>query len=184
MRECLTNFSWRSIPSFRKSRHAHLLSESSLLVCNGTLRLAEICHDSGQASLLILIYHIPTLRPHPVKVVCCGLLPIKSDLISYITSDLCKMLQERHNIVQCSIICAAIELRKHDHVVLVERHSFIREIQVNNFFDRSSKIAEVFDIFTILDNGALASQDTLECLHVWVESHGNFFDHPTLLITE
>ena len=94
------------------------------------------------------------------------------------------MLQEWHNVVQCSVFRAAIELGEHDHVVLVERHSFICEIQVDYFFDRASKVAEVLHIFAVLDDGALASQDALERLHVWVERHGNFFNHTTLLVAK
>ena len=94
------------------------------------------------------------------------------------------MLQEWHYVVQCSVIRAAIELGEYDHVVLVERHCFIREIEVNYFFDGASKVAEVLHVLAVLDDGALASQDALERLHVWVECHGDFLNHTTLLVAK
>ena len=95
-----------------------------------------------------------------------------------------QMFQKWHNIVQSSVFCAAIELWKHDHVFLVERYRFISEIQVDNFLDRAAKVAEVFDILAVPYNSALASQDALECLHIWVQCHSDFLNHTALLITE
>ena len=61
---------------------------------------------------------------------------------------------------------------------------FISEIQVYDFFDWTSKIAEVFDVLAILDDSALTAQDASKGCLVWIKCHCDFLDHATLLVAE
>ena len=95
-----------------------------------------------------------------------------------------KVIQEGHDVVKCSIVSATIELWKYDDIILVERHRFLSEIHVDHFLDWSTKITKVLDILAVFQNSTLATQDASPHLHLRIKSHGNLFNHTTLLVTE
>ena len=77
-------------------------------------------------------------------------------------------VKEWDDVVESTIIHIALELRQDNCVFLVVWCNFICKVNVDDVFNGSAKVREVFNVLSIFHYGRLSAQMSLESLHIRV----------------
>jgi hypothetical protein len=72
------------------------------------------------------------------------------NFLSNVTGLLSDALQKRDKVNELSVLLIAVPVRNKNSVVLVIRNLAVVEVNVDNVFDGSVEVGEIFDVLSVL----------------------------------